>query len=92
MVQVVVVVAVGGTGLGVGMHIDGAGRRLLKLIPHQSFYKRAVGQVQRRLRIYIYLYDISYYIEWSGVEWLDPSWSSNLGVCLRKLHMRIGFN
>lgn len=67
MVQVVVVVAVGGTGLGVGMHIDGAGRRLLKLIPHQSFYKRAVGQVQRRLRIYIYLYDISYYIEWSGV-------------------------
>lgn len=50
-----------GTGLGVGMHIDGAGRRLLKLIPHQSFYKRAVGQVQRRLRVYI-----SYYIEWSG--------------------------
>lgn len=38
------------------MHIDGAGRRLLKLIPHQSFYKRAVGQVQRRLRVYTYIY------------------------------------
>lgn len=87
MVQVVVAVAVGGTGLGVGMHIDGAGRRLLKLIPHQSFYKRAVGQVQRHLR-----YIVLYRVEWSGVEWLDPSWSSNLGVCLRKLHMRIGFN
>lgn len=89
MVQVVVAVAVGGTGLGVGMHIDGAGRRLLKLIPHQSFYKRAVGQVQRRLRIYLYTI---YRTISSGVEWLDPSWSSNLGVCLRKLHMRIGFN
>lgn len=69
MVQVVVVVAVGGTGLGVGMHIDGAGRRLLKLIPHQSFYKRAAGQVQRRLRIYLYtIYrTISSGVEWSGV-------------------------
>lgn len=52
------------------MHIDGAGRRLLKLIPHQSFYKRAVGQVQRRLRVYTYIY---IYIVLYRVEWLDPS-------------------
>lgn len=76
------------------LHIDGAARnekRLLKLIPHQSFNKRACRpSSKRRLRldqkakknhinIYIYIYK-------------KKKTDYVFGVCLRKLHMRIGFN